>query len=136
MFQHTSYRWTDGSPLVNFEHWKFPDVVNAFSRHGINKEDQWWGVAKSPANEQLNFYMKQLQPHSGTNDTLCVATLIPALATKAWFLVPCDTKFKPRLVCQVDKIENTTFKKDTYILYWPSLYSGKMVHCPCNINEL
>ena len=108
MFQHTSYRWANGSPLVNFEHWNFPDVVNAFSCHkwNTNIEDQWWGVAKSPANEQLNFYMKQLQPHSGTNDTLCVATLIPALATKAWFLVPCDAKFKARLVCQVEKMEN------------------------------
>ena len=49
--------------------------------------------------------MGQLQPHSGDNSTLCAATLLPAFAPKAWFLVPCDAKYKARLVCQFDRTD-------------------------------
>ena len=47
--------------------------------------------------------MGQLQPHFFDNGALCAATLLPACASNAWFLAPCDAKYKARLVCQYDK---------------------------------
>ena len=100
-FQNTELRWTDGAPLINFEYWNFPDVVNAFPHRNMDEYDKWTGSTKSPANEELSSYMGQLQPHFGSNSTFCAATFLPAFASNAWFLVPCDAKYKARLVCQL-----------------------------------
>ena len=105
VLQNTHLRWTDGAPLINFEHWNFPDVVNAFPHSNINEQTRWNGKTKSPANEEISSYMGELQPHSGDNSTFCAATLLPAFATHAWFLVPCDAKYKARLVCQRDRTD-------------------------------
>ena len=101
-FQNKHLRWTDGAPLINFKHWNFPDVVNAFPHSTADEDERWIGETKSPANEELSSYMRQLQPHSN-DGTSCAATLLPAFSTHAWFLVPCNATFKARLVCQVDK---------------------------------
>ena len=52
--------------------------------------------------------MDRLQPHAGDNGTYCAATLLPAFASHAWFLVSCDEQYKTRLVCHVDQKESTS----------------------------
>ena len=81
-------------------------MVNAFAHLDAHEGEMLRGITKSPANEHLVSHMRKLQPHSDTNDTYCAATLNPAFAHRAWFLTPCNTRYKARLVCQADKADN------------------------------
>ena len=110
MFQHKQYRWTDGSPLINFDYWNFPDVVNAYPHRDADENDIWSGQTKSPANKQLQSYMDHLQPHADDNGIFCAATLLRAYASRAWFLVPCDEQYKTRLVCHVHHEESSSLQ--------------------------
>ena len=95
-------RWTDGSPLVNFDHWNFPDMVNAIPKKQQNTEftfEHLNGHTKSPRNQRLASALQMLQPNYH-DATRCGATFMNNYVDHSWMLVPCRVRFNTTLICQ------------------------------------
>ena len=79
-------------------------MVNAFPHRILGKSSIWASITKYPPDGRLTSYMEQLQPNTSAGmDSMAYGASIFNFATpraESWFLVPYDTPYKARLICQ------------------------------------